>query len=349
VFLISVAIGYFSALIQLHFQHAQPGSTMPSSEDSVRIFHGRVGEAPKSHLVRLNEADESLPFNGNGQMSAAFTRRSPGWKTAITKKARAMAKGSRRGEDPNEEELALAEQALREERNGEKTVLIAWLHAGAQESAYEQNRFNLPKELTTLPITKNYREEDTDGPYVKIKDLWNDRCIRCHAKTGGDPKASQYPLETVAEIAKYNKVEDGSAMSLTKLAQTTHVHLLGFSMLYGLTGLIFALSSWPGVLRVVLAPLPLVAQVVDISFWWLARLDGSQGEMFARAIPLTGAIVAVGLGLQILLTLLSLFGRFGKVVLILLIIAAGFGAHQVKERIVDPYMESERSATTRAQ
>jgi hypothetical protein len=55
-------------------------------------------------------------------------------------------------------------------------------------------------------------------------------------------------------------------VSLKKLAQTTHVHLLGFGLLYGLTGLILTFTSYPGWLRGLLGPLPLVAQVGDIGF-----------------------------------------------------------------------------------
>ena len=42
-------------------------------------------------------------------------------------------------------------------------------------------------------------------------------------------------------------------------------------MLYGLTGLVVSLTSYPGGLRGVLAPLPLVVQFAVIGCWWLAR------------------------------------------------------------------------------
>ncbi|MFO0846041.1 MAG: hypothetical protein U0797_27275 [Gemmataceae bacterium] len=344
-FLISVGIGYFSALVQLHFQHAKPGSVMPTGDDAVRTFHGQVGELPSSRLVRLIEADESQKFNGSGQMAAAFTTRSSDWKAAVKARAQGLRKG--RGGKPSEEELAKAEQELRKEREAEKAVVLAWLKEGrADPSAFEADKFSLAEELAKLPVTKDYRFED-NGPCVKIKALWGDRCARCHMKEGGvDAKASAFPLEKPEEILKYNKVEEASAMSLTKLAQTTHVHLLGFSMLYGLTGVILALTSYPGVIRLLLAPLPLLAQVVDISCWWLARLDAPHGPTFALLIPLTGAVVGGSLGLHILLTLWDLFGKVGKLVLVLLIAAAGGGAYVVKEKVIDPYMAKERSAST---
>jgi uncharacterized membrane protein YbhN (UPF0104 family) len=133
-------------------------------------------------------------------------------------------------------------------------------------------------------------------------------------------------------------------MSLTKLAQTTHVHLLGFAMLYALTGLIFALSTYPGLLRVLIAPLPLLFQVIDISLWWLARLDSPHGEMFARDIRYTGMAVGAGLALQIVLSLFNLFGRGGKVVLLLLALGAACGGYVAKEKVVDPYLAKEKAA-----
>ena len=127
-------------------------------------------------------------------------------------------------------------------------------------------------------------------------------------------------------------------MPLRKLAQSTHVHLLGFSMLYGLTGVIFACSSWPGIFRFLIAPLPLVAQLLDISFWWLARLQDPWGSEFARGIRYTGMVVAGGLGLQIILSLFSLFGWFGRFVLVLLMAAALVGAYYVNDQYIGPYL-----------
>jgi hypothetical protein len=137
-------------------------------------------------------------------------------------------------------------------------------------------------------------------------------------------------------------VQTSSGLSPTKLAQTTHVHLLGFSMLYGLTGLVLAFSSYPRWIRVLLCPLPLLAQVVDISFWWLARLPEPQGPMFARAIVVSGAVVAVGLLLQIVLSLFNLFSKKAWLVLFLLFGIAGFGGYMTKVRVVDPFIAQEK-------
>src|SRR5581483_10849805 len=75
-FLISVGIGYVSALVQLHFQHASGGELLPNDKDAVRVFHGHSGV---SVLERLLLAPETEPFSGAGSMRAAFTTNSIGW------------------------------------------------------------------------------------------------------------------------------------------------------------------------------------------------------------------------------------------------------------------------------
>src|SRR5438105_1777321 len=79
VFLIAVGLGYGSALVQLHFHHAPPGTALPSIDDVVRKFHGDPNPANRvSTLQRLIEtpAGEDVPFNGSGSMARAFTTKS---------------------------------------------------------------------------------------------------------------------------------------------------------------------------------------------------------------------------------------------------------------------------------
>ena len=79
VFLIAVGLGYSSALVQLHFQHATPGNVLPSIDDVVRKFHGETDPIKKvSTLERLIDtpSHEDTPFNGSGSMARAFTTKS---------------------------------------------------------------------------------------------------------------------------------------------------------------------------------------------------------------------------------------------------------------------------------
>jgi hypothetical protein len=339
VFLISVALGYAAALVQLKLQHARPGQYMPTPEDTEKIFtHPRKSDRPISKLEKLLIADENLPFNGGGEMSRAFTKRSVGWKKDIKNRAKKLRRGT-----PNEADLEAAEKTLRAERNGEREGMVAWIRDGANKDDYEQDKYCLPDNLAKQPITPKYVEKDSEGKtLLKIKSLMTDRCIRCHAKDGEDAKAAQFPLEKPEQIAKYTSVESGGAMSLDKLAQTTHVHLLGFAVLYCLTGLILAFTSWSGWIRIPLAPLPLLFQVIDICLWWLARMDEPYGHMLVQGIPITGAIVGASLGLQLLLSLFDLFGRAWKFTLFVLIALAIGGGYGLKLKVIDPHLARER-------
>jgi hypothetical protein len=344
-FLISTGIGYVSALVQLHFQHASPGSPLPTPDDAVRIFHGQTGK-PVSQIERLLKTDEKEKFNGTGSMAAAFTTKSSDWKKQIKElvKIRSPASG---GEDV----AAVAEAELRKERDGERQAVLAWIEAGAPKAEYEKDAFPLPKSRSDVAVSADYTTTCEGGlPAAKIKSILTDRCARCHTATSpDDANAGNFPLETYEQLKPRVTGIATSAMSLSKLAQTTHVHLLGFSMLYGLTGLILAFSSYPATLRVILCPLPLLGQVVEISFWWLARLPEPLGPEIARLIAITGALVAVGVLLHIVLGLFDLFGGKGKLVLALLLgsaVAGGVLLHRTG--VIEGYLNQERTGVEEA-
>jgi hypothetical protein len=341
-FLISVGIGYSAALVQLHFQHAQPGSLLPTAADARHIFSFAQGEKPKSKIEVLLDAPEDLPFNGTNQMSGAFTRHSLKWTKAVKERAREKFRERR---DPNDEELAKAEAELRKERETERLAVLAWVRAGASKADYKKDEFCPPDELAKQVIDPEFVTKDGDKVNFKIRSILQTRCVRCHDPKGGDDsRAMDFPLDTYEALKPYVEVKaTSSTMSIEKLAQTTHVHLLGFSMLYLLTGLLFAFTKWPGIIRGVIAPLALVAQVADISCWWLARID----PMYADVIPITGAIVGGALAVQLLGTLVGLFWwKRGVLLLLVLAVVGGWGGYEIKTRYVDPQLAAEKAAAT---
>jgi hypothetical protein len=326
-FLISVGVGYLSALVQLHFQHASPGQLMPGAEEAAKVYHGATNR-PQSTLERLLEAPDAAPFNGTGSMRPAFTTKSDKWKRAI--------------KDKNDEQM----KSLLQEREGERLALLEWVRAGASKEAYDKDAFALSAGLASQPITEEFLAKDADGKpasprQVTIKTLLEKRCVDCHADGGRFIEAAKFPLDSFDRVKPYVQVKAaGGGMSLTKLAQTTHVHLLGFSMLYGLTGLIFAFTSYPLWFRCLVGPLPLLAQLADISCWWLARYDAR----FAQVILVTGGLVALGLAAHIVLSLFNMYDRRGKKVVALLLVLAAVGGLTLKAKVVDPFLEQERTS-----
>ncbi len=123
-------------------------------------------------------------------------------------------------------------------------------------------------------------------------------------------------------------------MEIDELTQTTHVHLLSFCMLWALTGIIFAFTSYPLWMRVGLAPIVLIAQVADVCCWWLARLPQT-GPYFAAMILGTGAIVGMGLSAQIVLSLFNMYDKKGKAAIAALFVLAGIGAAVLAPKVLN--------------
>src|SRR5207248_2576382 len=145
-------------------------------------------------------------------------------------------------------------------RDGEAAILVHWIREGKlDKKAYEDDLYRVPESMKDMPITPDFVEEKDGVKYVTINNLISKRCVRCHTQ---GKSAGFAPLDEYEFVRSYGEPEHTGGMPLRKLAQSTHVHLLGFSMLYMLTGVIFACSNWPGIFRLVIAPLALVAQVV---------------------------------------------------------------------------------------
>jgi hypothetical protein len=338
-FLVSVGCGYFAALVQLHFQHAESGRPLPSTEAVVHVFSGEQG---MTVLETLISADESKPFGAGGTMKPAFFKKAAGkWDRHVQKKLAEMKEDAGEGK---EIKLSDADKALHQDREAERLAMVSWIRAGAGQDTYAKQP--LPADYfrnlgIEKPDERFFTKNDAGAWEADVSKIVDTRCARCHAPEKGGPPA-EIDLTSWEGVKAYCQPTVSGGMSLTKLAQSTHVHLLGFAMLYGLTGLLFAFTTYPGLVRVLIAPLPLVAQVVDIACWWLARVD----PQYAHVIVYTGGIVAVGLGLQIVLTLFNLYGKGGKALLVLLIIAAGLGTWQLKERVIDPHLQQETAGTS---
>src|SRR5207237_5518327 len=150
------------------------------------------------------------------------------------------------------------------EREGERQALIAWIAGGAKRGEYDADRMELTGKLEKQALTPEFVDTEKDGTrYARIQSIFEARCVRCHnAEAGGS--AGQYPLDSYERLKAYTSPERSGGMSLPKLAQTTHVHLLGFSMLFAITGLIFTFTSYPLALRLIFGPFTLLAQIVDI-------------------------------------------------------------------------------------
>ncbi|HYH68084.1 MAG TPA: hypothetical protein VD866_25535 [Urbifossiella sp.] len=339
-FLLAVGVGYTSAMVQLHMQHGdRDGKPLPTMDNVVAVFAGKVWkkgpedaeERAPSKLELLVRGDKDGDIGGVNMAPAFFKHDGADYR--------------KQAADP------VRKPKLDAEREGERRALVAWAGAApnVRKKAYEENSFTLPKLLAKMAVTAAYSDKNNPGT-VQIKSLIANRCARCH-RADGDMR--EIPLTTYEAIVPFlpvtmdipeggGYVDSGRLMSLEKLTQSTHAHLLSFAVLFTCTGLIFAFTGLPGWFRGFVGPIVLLAQVADIACWWLARLPEPFGPGFARAIMFTGAVVGGGLMVQIVFGLFGMYGPKGRTVLVLLFAVAtgGFGA--VWTTTIDPYLKDEK-------
>jgi hypothetical protein len=366
-FLISVGLGYLWAMAQIHFKHASPGSPMPTTEDLVARFSGvpwplepkpepkeekvepdndkqvvlkkpgvkiksiidnrcarchkkggDKGDAPMTNWDEVAKLMKSVPVAAKGKIHRALTGSREEWdgKNMVS----AFFEEST-GWDKLTDEQRKTEEPKRE---AERRVLVLWIDSGGKKEEYEANQFVLPPDYDRAHLPSSLLVE-TDPDVIGA------------ARAPARPK----PANEKAPIDRWKDAKE-KQIGYESLTQSTHAHLLSFSMLWALTGITFAFTSYSYCLRCLVSPLVLIAQVADIACWWLARLDGP-GPYFAIAIVATGGVVALGLGAQITLSLFNMYGKKGRMVIAAIFLAGAglFGLTYAK--VIAPQLESEKA------
>lgn len=321
VFLLAVGSGYLSAMVQLHMQDSKSGKPMPTVADVILKYTGKKkvdpNAPPPAPVSRLEALVVNPVVQISGQsMSAAFTTED-------------RAKGELRYSKAIAGKRQELVEVINAQRHGEQTVFKLWINQpdSDRRAAYEADKFEVQPSQMPNHLTLAFRQ----GTTVKIRSIIENRCVTCHSQGGNK---EDVPLDSYDDLAPFmavsapavsgNWVKVEEPVSLTKLTQSTHAHLLSFAALFSLTGLLFALSSYPTGLRCVLGPWVVIAVFADVSLWWLARLSDQWGPYFAMGIIATGGLAGTGLFAQVTLSLFNMYGRTGKIVMGVLF-AVGLG------------------------
>ena len=329
VFLIAVGLGYFSAMIQLHMKHSKKeGEPLPTPADVVEVFAGLKlydpnEKLPCSQFESLLMGDKYAAEVSKSNMAPAFFAKSKGW----------AKERSQRGLDVKK---------LEAEHQGELDAMLAWIRSDAEpkEASYKNDSFPRPAKIEA--ITPEFLGPDGG---VKVKSLIEARCQNCHANQA--PSLANYDelksriTPPSQEIIDGKWVRTAKQPDIERLTQSTHAHLLTFAVLFAMTGLTFAFTSYWSIVRCVLAPVVLIAQVADISCWWLALVP-HYGVYFAYSIMATGAVVGMGLSLQIVLSLLNMYGVRGKFAVLLLLFGGAAGLGFIGLKVIQPALDDER-------
>ena len=148
----------------------------------------------------------------------------------------------------------------------DRTRVLQWVHDGAKVESYPQ-----------------------------VKPIFSTNCISCHMAGA----RSIPPLASFEDVEKVAKADTGT--SIADLARVSHIHLFGISIIFLLTGAIFALSETPAWLRVSLVVVPYLTILMDIGSWWLTKyLDPA---IFSYVVVAGGACMGLALAAQILIAL----------------------------------------------
>jgi hypothetical protein len=154
--------------------------------------------------------------------------------------------------------------------DADRTRVLKWVHDGARAETYPQ-----------------------------VEPIFATNCISCHM----DGAQSIPPLASYAAVQKVAKADTGT--SIADLAKVSHIHLFGISIIFLLTGAIFALSETPVWVRVCLVVAPYLSILMDIGSWWFTKyIDPA---FFAYVVVAGGACMGLALAAQILIALFDLW------------------------------------------
>ena len=149
-----------------------------------------------------------------------------------------------------------------------------------------------PSEFLVTAILSNHPPKDDQLPHEAEPAVV---CALCHSAQSGLPISSLTSFEDLEKVAKAD-----TGPSLLQLARVSHIHLFGISILFLLTGAIFALSETPIWFRIGVVVAPYVAIVMDIGSWWATKY---YDPAFAYVVLVGGAFMDLAMACQILVSL----------------------------------------------
>jgi hypothetical protein len=191
------------------------------------------------------------------------------------------------------------------ELEGEPSIrgLMTWLEAGAKEENF---------------ATAGLAQEGDPS----AKDILATCCQECHHADGGEMEDIPFAANAESEIdyamvletaePEFERHEQETQTLVLKptpekkLVHITHAHVLSIPVFTMIVGSLFLLTGFGSGIKLLLAPLPMLAVMADIGSWWLARYS----EPFIYVIAASGAVFGIAYALQILCILGSMwFGR----------------------------------------
>jgi len=130
--------------------------------------------------------------------------------------------------------------------------------------------------------------------FALVQPIFEKSCAACHNEKSGLPIPPLTSFEYVKDVAQ---VDTGT--SLEQLARVSHIHMFGISIIFLLTGGIFALSGISTKWRMLVIVLPYIAIWADIGAWWITKYE----PIFAYVVLFGGGLMGLALAAQILISI----------------------------------------------
>ncbi len=151
----------------------------------------------------------------------------------------------------------------------DKDLILKWIQSGATETEYTE---------TVAPI-------------------FNRDCITCHTPAINPSLPDLTHYKTTAELAQM------AGTPLPTLLRVAHIHLFGISVILVFVGKIFLMCEMNKIAKRILVALPFATMVLDIGSWFATRIYPD----FAYVIVLSGALMGLSIGIQILVSIYQLW------------------------------------------
>lgn len=140
----------------------------------------------------------------------------------------------------------------------DRLKIINWVHKGADEKSFNE---------------------------TGIRKIIDTNCIACHNASAGIAIPDWTKFENIAKRA-----ETDTGASFSSLARVSHIHLFGIAFIFMFVGLIFSLAAGvPKYLKAAVIVTPYVFLIIDISSWWLTKLNPN----FAWLVIIGGGAMAL--------------------------------------------------------
>lgn len=152
---------------------------------------------------------------------------------------------------------------------GDKEVILKWIHDGAEEAGYKND---------IAPIL------DRD-------------CVHCHSPSINPS------LPDLSNFAGVSEVAHSGGASLPVLVRVSHIHLFGIAFILFFIGKIFLLCDINIYVKRVAVIIPFAAMLLDVMSWFITKTLSE----FAYVVVLSGALMGLSMGVQILLSIYQMW------------------------------------------